>query len=53
MNEKKFICKIALFGKEDLLFEKISNKLDITLPTLQNTTATNDKITALWLSQKE
>ena len=53
MNEKKFIGKIALFGKEDLFFEKISNKLDITLPTLPNTTATNDKITALWLSQKE
>ena len=53
MNEKKFICKIALFGKEDLFFEKISNKLDITLPTLPNTTTTNDKITALWLSQKE
>ena len=53
MNEKKFIGKIALFGKEDLFFEKISNKLDITLPTLPNTTTTNDKITALWLSQKE
>ena len=53
MNEKKFIGKIALFGKEDLFFEKISNKFDITLPTLPNTTTTNDKITALWLSQKE
>ena len=53
MNEKKFIGKIALFGKEDLFFEKISNKLDITLPTLPNTTTTNDKITAFWLSQKE
>ena len=53
MNEKKFIGKIALFGKEDLFFEKISNKFDITLPTLPNSTTTNDKITALWLSQKE
>ena len=53
MNEKKFIGKIALFGKEDLFFEKISNKFDIILPTLPNTTTTNDKITALWLSQKE
>ena len=53
MNEKLFLGKIALFGKEDLFFEKISNKFDITLPTLPNTTTTNDKITALWLSQKE
>jgi len=53
MNEKIFLGKIALFGKEDLFFEKISNKFNITLPTLPNTTTTNDKITALWLSQKE
>ena len=53
MNEKLFLGKIALFGKEDLFFEKISNKFDITLPTLPNTATTNDKITALWLSQKE
>ena len=26
MNEKLFLGKIALFGKEDLFFEKISNK---------------------------
>jgi len=53
MNEKLFLGKIALFGKEDLFFEKISNKLNITLPTSPNTTTNNDKITALWLSQKE
>ena len=53
MNEKTFLGKIALFGKENLFFEKISNKFNITLPTLANTTTTNDKITALWLSQKE
>ena len=53
MNEKLFLGKISLFGKEDLLFKKISNKFNITLPTLPNTTITNDKITALWLSQKE
>ena len=51
MNEKLFLGKIALFGKEDLFFEKISNKLNITLPTSPNTTTNNDKITALWLSQ--
>ena len=53
MNEKLFFGKIALFGKEDLFFEKISNKFNIILPTIANTTSTNDKITALWLSQKE
>jgi len=53
MNEKLFLGKIALFGKEDLFFKKISDKFNITLPTLPNTTTTNDKITALWLSQKE
>ena len=53
MNEKIFLGKIALFGKEDLFFEKISKKFNITLPTLANTIATNDKITALWLSEKE
>ena len=53
MNEKLFLGKISLFGKEDLFFEKISNKFNIILPTIANTTSTNDKITALWLSQKE
>ena len=53
MKEKLFLGKISLFGKEDLFFEKISNKFNIALPTLPNTTTTNDKITALWLSQKE
>ena len=53
MNEKLFFGKIALFGKEDLFFEKISNKFNITLPKLPNTTTKNDKITALWLSPKE
>ena len=53
MNEKQFLGKIALFGEGDLFFEKISNKLNISLPTSPNTTAYNDKITALWLSQKE
>ena len=53
MNEKLFFGKIALFGKEDLFFEKISNKFNIILPTIANITSTNDKITALWLSQKE
>ena len=53
MNEKLFLGKIALFGEGDLFFEKISNKLNISLPTSPNTTVYNDKITALWLSQKE
>ena len=53
MNEKLFLGKISLFGKEDLFFEKISNKFNIILPTIPNTTTKNDKITALWLSQKE
>ena len=53
MHEKIFLDKIALFGNEDLFFEKISNKLNIALPTSPNTTTSNDKITALWLSQKE
>ena len=53
MNEKLFLGKIALFGEDDLFFEKISNKLNISLPTTPNTTANNEKITALWLSKKE
>ena len=53
MNEKLFLGKIALFGEDDLFFEKISNKLNISLPTSPNTTANNEKITALWLSKKE
>ena len=53
MHEKIFLDKIALFGNEDLFFKKISNKLNIALPTSPNTTTNNDKITALWLSQKE
>ena len=53
MHEKIFLDKIALFGNEDLFFEKISNKLNIALPTSPNTTTSNNKITALWLSQKE
>ena len=53
MNEKLFLGKISLFGKEGLFFEKISNKFNITLPTIPNTTTKNDKITALWLSPKE
>ncbi len=53
MKEKLFLGKISLFGKEDLFFERISNKFNIALPTLPNTTTTNEKITALWLSQKE
>ena len=53
MNEKLFLSKIALFGKEDLFFKKVLNKFNITLPLLPNTTTANDKITALWLSQKE
>ena len=53
INEKSFLGKIALFGYEDLFFKKISNKLNINLPTSPNTTTKNDKITALWLSQKE
>ena len=53
INEKLFLGKIALFGNEDLFFKKISNKLNIALPTSPNTTTNNDKITALWLSQKE
>ena len=53
MNEKLFLGKISLFGKEDLFFEKISNKFNITLPKSPNTTTKNDKITALWLSPKE
>ena len=53
MIEKLFLGKIALFGKDDLFFEKISNKLNISLPTSPNTTANNDKITAIWLSPKE
>ena len=53
MNEKLFLGKIALFGEDDLFFEKISNKLNISLPTSPNTTANNEKITALWLSPKE
>ena len=53
MNEKLFLSKIALFGEDDLFFEKISNKLNISLPTTPNTTANNEKITALWLSKKE
>ena len=53
MIEKLFLGKIALFGEDDLFFEKISNKLNISLPTSPNTTANNDKITALWLSPKE
>ena len=53
MIEKLFLGKIALFGEDDLFFEKISNKLNISLPTSPNTTANNEKITALWLSKKE
>ena len=53
MIEKLFLGKIALFGEDDLFFEKISNKLNISLPTSPNTTANNEKITALWLSPKE
>ena len=53
MNEKLFLGKIALFGEDDLFFEKISNKLNISLPASPNTTANNEKITALWLSPKE
>ena len=53
MSEKVFLGKLALFGKEDLFLKKISDKFNITLPTLPNTTTANDKITALWLSQKE
>ena len=53
MNEKLFLGKISLFGEDDLFFEKISNKLNISLPTSPNTTANNEKITALWLSKKE
>ena len=43
MNEKLFLGKIALFGEDDLFFEKISNKLNISLPTSPNTTANNEK----------
>ena len=53
MIEKLFLGKIALFGEDDLFFEKISNKLNISLPTSPNTTSNNEKITALWLSKKE
>ena len=52
-NEKLILGKIALFGNADFFFKKISNKLNIALPTSPNTTTNNDKITALWLSQKE
>ena len=44
INEKLFLGKIALFGNEDLFFKKISNKLNIALPTSPNTTTNNDKI---------